>query len=248
MRRAVTSCRVCVFAGGVFEGRSTGGDVVGRQLRGLVLLVVLLGNLTHAIPYPGIDEEDLEDPEWASADIERWHSALSLVGLSPGHATLRERGRALMWSYKRFLDGLRFPFRPYFKSTRTNQQWGLFAVVTQQPDALVVEVHRQGVEGWEELYRRLHPEHRWHDDVLKYRRVRGIWDGVEEKPKGTYKRFSIWLAKEVFREQPDVDRVRVALERRELFYPWVDTVAPVERRAQRHHRRENHMPASDGGG
>lgn len=206
----------------------------------MLLLVVLLANLTHAIPYPRIDEEDLEDPEWASADIERWHTVLSSVGLSPGPERLREQGRSLMWGYKRVVDGLRLPFRPYFKNAKTNQQWGLFAVVTQKPDALVVEARRSGE--WEELYRRLHPEHRWRDDVLKYRRIRGIWDGVEEKPKGTYKRFSIWLAKEVFREQPDVDRVRIALERRELFFPWDDTEAPMERRAERHHKRENHMP------
>lgn len=211
-----------------------------RQVRGLLLLGVIVVNLIYAIPYPRIDEEDLADPEWRSADFERWEGWLGAAGvhLQPGWlmATTKEVG----WAYKQVLVTLRAPFSPYYDFTQTNQQWGLFAAVTEAPDALIVEVRRSGE--WEELYRRLHPEHDWHDRQLKFRRMRGVWDGVKEEPKGTYKRFSVWLARQVFAEQPDVDRVRVLLEKRYLTLPWEEPDERRERRAERYHKRENHMP------
>ena len=207
-----------------------------RQVRGLLLLVVIVANLTHAIPYPRISEEDLADPEWRKADFEQWERWLSRVGLSLEPGWLKQLG----FDVKQVVLTLRAPFSPYFDLTQTNQQWGLFAVVTEAPDALIVEVRRDGE--WEELYRRLHPEHDWHDRQLKFRRLRGVWDGVKDEPKGTYKRFSVWLARTVFEEQPDVDRVRVLLEKRTLTLPWEEPDERVERRAERYHKRENHMP------
>ena len=215
-----------------------------RQVRGLLLLVVIVANLIYAIPFPRITEDDLADPEWRKVDFDRWEGWLGNVGIGgePGWlmAVIKEVG----WTYKQALVGLRTPFQPYFDATQTNQQWGLFAVVTESPDVLVVEVRRSGE--WEELYRRLDREHAWHDRQLKFRRLRGVWDGVKDEPKGTYKRFTVWLAREVFEEQPDVDRVRVLLERHHLALPWEEPDPEGERRAERYHKRENHRTGEEG--
>jgi hypothetical protein len=131
---------------------------------------------------------------------------------------------------------LRWPTDRLFKALHVSQQWGLFAIVTETTDRVLIEVRRD--KEWETLYRRLDGEHDWHDDQLKYRRIRGVWDGVKEEPKGTYKRFTVWIARVIFREQPDVDRVRVVLERTVNTLPWEEPDPTVTRRAERYHRRE----------
>ncbi|MBX2802991.1 MAG: hypothetical protein KTR31_35235 [Myxococcales bacterium] len=214
-----------------------------RQLRAVLLLIVVVANLVYAIPYPRIDEEDLEDPSWFQEEFQRWSTTLGQVGVAMPADVLQERVRSVGYGFKQLVMTLRLPFKPYFSAIRGSQQWGLFASVTQQPDTLVIEVRGDG-DTWQELYRRLHPEHRWRDDVFKYRRLRGVWDGVRDEPKGTYKRFSVWVAKEVFRELPDVKRVRLYLDRRRARPPGSDEVFEAERRALRHHKRENHAPTS----
>jgi hypothetical protein len=204
----------------------------------VLITIVLIGHAIWFVPYLKMAREDRTDPEYRREDIDNWHG---LVGGPTGldadafAAVVREG----LWAYKKTLDALRAPFRPFFRVTDTSQQWGLFAIVTQRPDHLVIEVRRAG--DWEILYRRLDPDHDWRDAMLKYRRVRGVWDSVEgDEPKGTYKRFSVWVAKEIFREQPDVDRVRVVLERRRVTWPWQAVDPSVTRRAERSHKRENH--------
>jgi hypothetical protein len=187
-----------------------------------------------------MEEADQQDPTFLREQIDTWHGIVGgLTGLDADRfATTARRG---LWLYHEGLNWLRWPFAWFFRMTDTGQQWGLFAVVTQNPDELVIEVRRS--MDWQTLYRSLDPDHDWHDGQLKYRRIRGVWDGVKgEEPKGTYKRFTQWIAKEVFAEQPDVDRVRVVLERTHTSWPWEPASTEVERRAERYHKRENHHP------
>lgn len=216
-------------------GSLASGGIIGRRLRAVFVALVILGNLIYAIPFPKMSAEDLDDPEFRSADIDLWFSIVGPVtGLDrDGFGLLARR---VVWGTRQSIGALRFPFDPVFSAAHVNQQWGLFAVVTEEPDSVVVEVRRNGE--WETLYRRLDPEHAWHDDQLKYRRIRGVWDGVKDEPKGTYKRMTDWIARTVFAEQPEVDRVRVVLERRRLSLPWEPVDPDVERRAERYHRRE----------
>jgi hypothetical protein len=198
---------------------------------------VLLGHAIWFVPYLKMTREDRTDPAFHDEDIEAWYGIVGgLTGLD-GDA-FAAAAREALWAYKKGLDALRLPFKPFFEVTDTSQQWGLFAIVTQKPDHLVIEVRRDG--DWQTLYRRLDPEDDWRDPVLKYRRIRGVWDGVDDEPKGTYKRFTVWIAKEIFAEQPRVDRVRVVLERQRVTWPWQPVDTTVTRRAERIHKRENH--------
>ncbi len=204
-----------------------------RRIRAIVMLVVVIANVIMAIPRMKVTEEDLADPEWRDQDIGNWYRWTGGLGMTA--EDFRELVVGLWWGWSEGVRLLRAPFQPVFGLTHTNQQWGLFAVVSESPDRFIVEVRRDGQ--WETLYRRLDPEHAWRDDVLKYRRVRGVWDGVKDEPKGTYKRLTKWLAREIFVEQPDVDRVRVVLEKENLALPWDEVDPTTTRRAQRYHRR-----------
>jgi hypothetical protein len=201
---------------------------------------VLVANAIYFVPHVDMEETDRQDPEFRRRDIGLWYAMFGRVtGLDEEQFAADIRN--VLWAYHQAIVVLRWPFAPFFRLTDTSQQWGLFAVVTENPDELVIEVRRD--MDWETLYRRLDPDHDWHDPQLKYRRIRGVWDGVKgDEPKGTYKRFTVWIAKQVFAEQPDVDRVRVVLERTHSTWPWETPSTEVTRRAERYHKRENHSP------
>lgn len=205
-----------------------------KQLRAALILVVLLANATYALPLAKMKAEDLEDPTFRAHDIGLWYR---WVGQPLGVEQERFARwiREYLWRQRQLVLGLRAPWRPVFQTFHVSQQWGLFAVVTEAPDRLVIEVRRNGE--WETLYRRLDGGSDWHDAQLKYRRVRGVWDGVKEEPKGTYKRLTKWISRIIFAEQPDVDRVRVLLEKEHKQLPWEPLEPNRKRRAERYHRR-----------
>lgn len=187
------------------------------------------------LPLPNMKLADLDNPQFRVHDIDLWFEWFGApVGME--RDAFGVLVRRLLWAQRQTVMGLRAPFRPIFATLHVSQQWGLFAVVTEAPDRLVIEVRREGE--WETLYRRLDGEHDWHDNVLKYRRLRGVWDGVRDEPKGTYKRMTDWVAGVIFAEQPDVDRVRVLLVKEKLKLPWVEPDPEQTRRAERYHRRE----------
>ena len=205
-----------------------------RTLRAAIIALVLLANAIQAIPYAKMDEENLDDPEYRQGDISQWYGWLDGV-LPIGEDRFARIVRRAFWASHETTRMLRLPTDWFFRQAHIGQQWGLFAIVSQTPDSLVIEVRRN--KEWEVLYRRLDGDNDWHDAALKYRRIRGVWDGVKQEPKGTYKRMTVWIARVVFAEQPDVDRVRVVLERSVEGYPWEEVDPTVTRRAERYHRR-----------
>lgn len=217
-----------------------------RQLRAVLLTLFILTNLSHAIPVPGIKADDLEDPDWFMGDMELWSGRLGAVGIELEPEKLQHGVRGLVWRYKQAVLDIREPFSPAFQAIKANQQWGLFAAVTEIPDRLVIEVDRG--DGFEVVYQRLDPEHDWGDDIYRYRRIRGIWDSVKsgKKPRGTYRRLAMWTARRLFEEDPSVERVRFKLERLHLSSPWEPVNDEIEVRAERVHRREGLMADADG--
>lgn len=205
-----------------------------RRLRAVALTVVVVANLVAAIPRVKLTPEELADPELWTPEIAAWHQR---TGLPEDQLRTISVSAARFWMH--FVKALRFPFEPFFRYTHTNQQWGLFAIVAEHPERLVIEVRRDGE--WERVYRRLDPAYTWHEEQLKYRRIRGIWDSVKDPPKGTYKRFSQWVARTAFAEDPAVDRVRVKLEKQNLTLPWEPVDDSVSYRAEKYYRREKLM-------
>jgi hypothetical protein len=210
-----------------------------RRLRAALIAVALVANATHALPYSDISPEDRAKPDYGQPALDLWWG-----WFGPALPVARETfDGAVRWAWFAGHDvvhALRAPFHPFFSLFHLNQQWGLFAVVTEDPDALLIEVRRGG-DNWSVLYRRLDGDKDWHDRQLKYRRIRGVWDGVKDEPKGTYKRMSTWIARMIFTEMPKVDRVRVSLERTHLSLPWEPVDATRSQRAERYFRRNEVM-------
>lgn len=207
-----------------------------RRLRAAVITLWLVANGAYAVPYYSVKAEDRTNPEYRKVALDLWWSWFGRV--SPVERPAFDRVvRGAMFAEHDLVLALRAPFRPVFDLLHVNQQWGLFAVVATECDALVIEVRRGG-DDWSTLYRRLDGEHDWHDRQLKYRRIRGVWDGVGAEPKGTYKRLSKWIARTVFRELPDVDRVRVMLEHRKIPAPGEPVDPNRTKRAEQYFKRE----------
>lgn len=206
-------------------------------LRAVVAALLVVGHLAVTGPYHHLTWEAVSAPSYAQREIERWSRWLG--GVDPD---------SVGWWYRRWayaadgaLGWVRAPLRPLYGALGVNQRWTLFAVIGTVPCGVVVEADRG--DGWEVLYRRNDPEHAWHDAQLRYRRIRGVWGGVDrDAPKGTYKRMARWIARSVFAEEPDVDQVRVLVEEHRLTPPWEAADPSRTRRAERTYRRDEVGP------
>jgi hypothetical protein len=205
------------------------------HVRAGLIAIVLLANVVRAIPFPvAMTEAELHE-EWRQDDIEMWRGWLGKAGIDVTHETIEQGLMSWTALSGKVRKTLRAPFDPLFDTLALDQAWALFASATTKPDRLVVEARRDGQ--WTVLFRRLDPCCTWRDDQLRYRRIRGIWDGQKDHTRPAYRFFSEWVADEVFREYPDADAVRVELERTHSVYPWIEPDPSVEVRLQRIHRR-----------
>jgi hypothetical protein len=129
--------------------------------------------------------------------------------------------------------------KPVFDVLGTNQAWALFASATTKPERLVIQIQREGSLEWHVVTRRLDPCCTWKEDALRYRRIRGVWDGQRDRMRAAYKGMTKWVAREAFEDFPDATRVRVHLEQRISTYPWEPDDLTVEINHDRVHRRES---------
>jgi hypothetical protein len=189
-------------------------------IRAALLCFFVLGNLVQALPFPTKAIDADERDAWRRKDVDLWFGWLAGAGLIPKNRDAFQT---------RVVDGydvlasvgavVQAPTRPVFHMLRSTQQWGLFAVVGETPQRLVIDIEVDGE--WKRLAARLDPEHTWHDDAFKYRRVRGTWDGVKpNKPAPLYEAFSRWAARDAFRDHPEATRVRVLRAQFVVAAPW----------------------------
>ena len=106
------------------------------------------------------------------------------------------------------------PFKPLGELVRYRQTWKLFPTAKLEQHRMWVEARKTGTkDGWELLYRPNDPDHALWADRIEYRRLRGVWNPGSKGTRTGYGPFVEWLAGEVFELRPDVDRVRVRMEK-----------------------------------
>lgn len=202
------------------------------RLRATVLTLVVLGNLLQAMPFPRKEVKDADRAEWRTSDLDMWHGWLASVGVGVEREAFRDAvidNSNRLWAFGRTVQA---PVRPVFSTLRTTQQWGLFGVVAETPEALVVEIEVDGA--WRTVEQRLHPEYTWRDEVFRYRRVRGTWDGAKpDRANPLYDAFARWAAEAAFADFPEATRVRLSRHRFVVNAPWED----VEREPEVLHER-----------
>ena len=202
------------------------------HLRAGLLCLFVGGNLLQAIPFPRKPIEPDERATWRTHDVHLWYGWLAPTGLVGSEEAFREHVIDAYLALKEAGDWIQAPVRPYFKAIRSTQQWGLFAVVAEMPERLVIDVEIDGQ--WRRISARLVPGQSWEAERLKYRRVRGTWDTVkEDEPSPLYDAFCRWVARLAFADHPQATRVRVRRERFVVAAPWETpdpTITPVNER------------------
>jgi hypothetical protein len=118
------------------------------------------------------------------------------------------------WARKRRL--VMTPFKPLGELLRLRQTWKLFPTAKREQHLMWVEGRKTGDPTWELLYRPNDPDHDLFSDRIEYRRLRGAWNPGSRGTRTGYGPFVEWLASQVFALRPDLDRLRVRMEKIEL--------------------------------
>lgn len=190
------------------------------HLRGALIAVALLGHGIYAIPFTQrITRTDIEQPG-RQRSVEAWSRSFGQVGITVTPDELADWAVDTTKQISEAHQTLKTPYKPLFQLTNSHQGWALFASATTRPETIVIDVKRKGAEGWDPIARRLDPKSPWRADQIRYRRIRGVWDGLKKIPRPGYRNFVRWVARRAFEEFDDVTHVRIYMNRGYSTYPW----------------------------
>jgi hypothetical protein len=212
------------------------------NVRALLVAIALVVHGIYALPLPReITLEKLQD-DAGTENVDRWMGWFAMVGYHPDRAWFEQTVCDVSRGFDRFHKALKAPAKPWMQLSGNSQSWALFAIPERWPIRLEVRIMRTGQKDWEMLYRRLDPALTAWDEVLIYRRMRGVWDGQVVKPKSGYKNLTKWLARRIFEQDETIARIEVRGVRSHTTLP--DEPADLETKifGVRPHRRENHVP------
>lgn len=180
--------------------------------RAALLTVVIGVHLMIAAPLPHVVRPEELRTATAKEEVRRWTERLAAVGIPISEAELGERVVAISGAIGGAHNDAKRPFHPLLQLTGTGQGWALFANPNLRPDRFSVRIQRKG--GFEDRYLQNDPELDWWRTTLRYRRVRGCWTGgMTRRPRKSQRRFTDWLARRIFEQEPDVRAVQTRLLR-----------------------------------
>jgi hypothetical protein len=210
------------------------------HVRALLILLALLVHGIYALPLPRELTLEKMREDAGKENVERWLGWFAAVGWHPDRAWFEQT----VWKASKLSDelhdALKAPAKPWMTFSGNSQSWALFAIPERWPIRLEIRIQREGATEWEMLYRRLDPSYPAWDDVLSYRRMRGIWDGQIQKPKSGYKNMTKWLARRIFDADPTIARVEVRGVRTHTTLPSEPVDLETKVFGARPHRRDNH--------
>ncbi|MEQ1506938.1 MAG: hypothetical protein ABMB14_32220 [Myxococcota bacterium] len=183
---------------------------VRARVRAALLAAVIAVHAVAAAPLPHtVTRADLRSPV-AQEELATWAARL---GMAP--EALSERLIAVTGAIGGAHRAALAPFQPLLRLTGTGQGWALFANPDIYPSRLEVRIRRGTDPEFTRLYQRLDPDHAWADDLLRYRRIRGVYDAAGDggKPRLVYRRFADWLGARILRADPSVTEVEVRMIR-----------------------------------
>ena len=191
-------------------------DVV-RQLRAVLITVVLLVTAAEALPIPRISARVMQ-AESNQRELLRWSERLTNLGYAITKPELEREVVALSARFGAVHHELSAPARLWLSPIAATQRWALFPVVDDQPWWLHVE-SRTSLEGPFELVFRPHDDEHVFQERLAYRRVRGAWNPGTSGPRYDYRGFVRFIAAEIFESDPNAVEVRVRYARRRINRP-----------------------------
>jgi len=209
--------------------------------RAFLVTVVLFFWMAEALPLPMLSRRHM-NRDMAREEVQRWVAIMSDLGIQTTEKQVVNQTIAISRRSLRFRRRLVAPFRRVERIFGTGQAWGLFTYPDPYPGRLVVE-GTSGGNAWTVLYRDPDSDGGYLARTVRYRRIRGIWDDAGDRPKPgkLYNRWVTWLARRVFADHPDLQKVRVRLDRVTVRTP---DQPPVTGPDQPRHVREREREGS----
>lgn len=174
----------------------------------------LLAVTLMAFPAPG--GTAMQKSAWANPTVQSefraWTGRLNSVGVDLS----KDQLEGFLWDFASgYTDAREWvlaPFKPYCRYMGTWQSWRMFVAPHRYPAAVHIDLQRENGGEWEPLYATTDPALRWRGAVLKHDRMRSSsfrygWKAY----RGTYRRFTEWVAREAAKDFVDAYAVRVRL-------------------------------------
>jgi hypothetical protein len=178
---------------------------VFRHVRAALVAWHVAAIVTAAIPGPsvGVGGAIWRQPS-VQAELAAWSARL---GTTP--ARLQAWLVPAATEAFRVRHAVRRPFAPYLAWTGTEQTWQLFSAPDRVPMRFQIAARRGEFAPWETLFEERAAGATWHASYFDHARVRRavFWYGWLSfaAPEGSH---CAWVARQVFRERPDVQVVR----------------------------------------
>jgi hypothetical protein len=188
-------------------------------IRALILTTALALQLASAIPTEALTPARIAHAEGRRL-VDWVQHGLALLGVA---ASSERVSGALIAATERVVGARNralSPLDPFFHFTQTRQQWRLFLNPGRECYRLWVEGRHKTRGRWRALYRASDIDRLGLSGMLRYRRVRGIYNaGVSRGPTAAYDGFARWIAARVFAQDARYIAVRTRLERLRIGPP-----------------------------
>jgi hypothetical protein len=191
---------------------------------------VILVNWLDGMPIPVLKPKDLRYAV-AREELARWSGLFGAVGLSLSPDELADMALDASATITGAKRSLMAPWQPVKVHTGTGQSWGLFAYPDPHAGRLIVRAHASDQQ-WRTLFSAPEGEGEL-ADLLRYRRVRGVWDDAGDRPNPSplYDRFATEVARRAFAADPTLVEVEVRIDLIHIQLPSEGGEAkPEERR------------------
>jgi hypothetical protein len=122
--------------------------------------------------------------------------------------TVRDTVSALTRAQKAF--GQQFYFIK--NNAKIVQRWKLFPFANEDRFRITIEGRKRNEE-WALLFRPHDDNADFMNEELVYRRIRGAWNPGSKGARSAYQHFVSWVAREMLARRPDLDEIRVRVEK-----------------------------------
>ena len=181
-------------------------------LRAIAITLVLVVWVLSALPRHPFDAERLADPAHARS-VRELESMLTALGIATSRAELDEALIRLSTPVVRVRNVVVDPLDPLFDFAGMGQRWGLFLQTGRTAYRIRVD-GRSDSGNFRLLYRPHTDDPIGIGAMLAFRRMRGLYNpGSKGTPRPQFEGFVSWLARDVFEKHPDLDVVRVRMQR-----------------------------------
>ena len=209
------------------------------ETRAALIALVLFFWVIEALPLPMLSARHMRR-DMAQEEVGRWVEILQGLSIEVRAEELVEIALTVSEETLAARAAVIKPFRVLERGLGMGQAWGLFTYADPYPGRLVIEATRGG-NAWFPVYRAPNSDGSPVSQAVRHRRMRGVWDdsGDRPKPGKIYSRFARWVSGRVFEAHPDVQEVRVRLDRVTVRTPrQTPAKGPDKPRHIREHRRD----------